>query len=401
MNTHAEFLVGCARRDITPPLEREVYLAGFSRNRQAHGVHDPLYAYALALKHGDTCLVLGALDLLGIARVYCQDIETRVRASVPGARVVLASTHTHHGPDTIGMWGPGALRSGVDKDYMASLETNVTEVILDALDNLQPAWLRCAETHVPHLVKNARDPEIVDDALTCLQFCRPQTTDVLATLMIYPCHPEVLWYDNTYITADYPGALRARVTRETDAPCIFFAGALGGMLTPAVKQHSFMEMHRMGETLAQAGLEALAPLKPHPIKTLTHRSREFTVPLTNPLFKFARLVRLLPRPMAEGGIVTTEVNLLTLGPVCLATGPGEVLPKLGLALKDQLRHQGVTLVGFIGLANDELGYILPQEDFVYPLNPFKPGEHYEETMSIGPLVGPRVMEALNTLISKL
>ena len=45
------------------------------------------------------------------------------------------------------------------------------------------------------------------------------------------------------------------------------------------------------------------------------------------------------------------------------------------------------MAGVICLANDELGYILPAEDFRFPLNPFKPGKHYEETNSISKEIG--------------
>ncbi len=47
----------------------------------------------------------------------------------------------------------------------------------------------------------------------------------------------------------------------------------------------------------------------------------------------------------------------------------------------------------------KVGYILPAEDFRYPLNPFRPGKHYEETMSIGKQMGPRVVEALRQLFA--
>jgi hypothetical protein len=96
--------------------------------------------------------------------------------------------------------------------------------------------------------------------------------------------------------------------------------------------------------------------------------------------------------------VTSEANCVNIGPVWLATGPGEVLPKLGLRVKAQLHEAGAPLAGFIGLANDELGYILPQEDFVYPGNPFSPEDHYEETMSVGPEAGPKLMAALEKIM---
>jgi hypothetical protein len=73
------------------------------------------------------------------------------------------------------------------------------------------------------------------------------------------------------------------------------------------------------------------------------------------------------------------------------------LPKMGLAFKAEMRRAGAGIAAVAGLTNDELGYILPQEDFVYPQNPFDPGEHYEETMSIGPEAGPRLAATVRHL----
>ncbi|NJC94875.1 MAG: hypothetical protein FIB03_00830 [Anaerolineae bacterium] len=75
-----------------------------------------------------------------------------------------------------------------------------------------------------------------------------------------------------------------------------------------------------------------------------------------------------------------------------------MLPKLGLQLKAWMKEAGAGVAGVIGLANDELGYILPEEDFKYPWNPFRPGKHYEETNSIGKGIAPSVMDGLKSLL---
>jgi hypothetical protein len=63
-----------------------------------------------------------------------------------------------------------------------------------------------------------------------------------------------------------------------------------------------------------------------------------------------------------------------------------------------MKAAGAQVPGVICLANDELGYILPAEDFRFPLNPFKPGKHYEETNSISKAIGPAVMQAVQSLL---
>ena len=88
------------------------------------------------------------------------------------------------------------------------------------------------------------------------------------------------------------------------------------------------------------------------------------------------------------------------GPLWAAAVPGELLPELGLALKADLRAAGAGAAAIVSLANDELGYILRPQDFRYPLNPLRPGKHYEETMSVGKTIGPAVMEAVRALIQE-
>jgi hypothetical protein len=387
--------IGYAQTVITPSLDRPVYLAGFGNNRRAVSVHDDLYARALALQEGPVTLVLVALDLLGFFRPDACAVASRV--AIPGVSILVASTHTHHGPDTMGLWGPDLKTCGVDPVYMQGLAEKTELAIRQAVKELQPAsGMKSGLVRVPGVAKNARNPGIVDEELTALQFLGTDGR-VLVSLFDFPCHPEVLWEHNTHITSDYPGVLRSQVEARTDAPCIFFSGALGGMMTPDVKDHSFEECEAMGTALARAGLDLLAGSAVVPADSLSLQKRLISVKLTNILYKLAFRRRLLPDVRDRAGQVQSEVNLVKVGKAWFATVPGELLPRLGLALKASLREAGGETVGVIGLANDELGYILPKEDFKYPLNPFRPGKHYEETNSIGKGIGPAVMRGVQDL----
>jgi hypothetical protein len=312
--------------------------------------------------------------------------------------VVIASVHPHHGPDTIGLWGPDDKTSGVDADYLSDLKNKIVDVILASLSNLKPASVSTTSVHVPGLAKNARNPKIVDDELTLAQFLNTENSP-LVTIFNFPCHPEVLFDHNHHITADYVGYLRDEVEKQTGAPCIFFAGGLGGMMTPDVKDHSFEEAEFMGKKLAEEGIKALSQVKGQK-SNVSLQKKEIAVKLTNPLYKIAFWRKLIPDTRNKNGQVESEVNLIKIGDLWLAAVPGELLPKLGLRVKAQLldASRGAGVAGIIGLANDELGYIIPVEDFKYPWNPFKPGKHYEETNSIGKEIAPKVMSALDELI---
>jgi hypothetical protein len=387
--------IGYAQKTITPSLDSPVYLAGFGNDRRAQTIHDDLYARALTLQVESVTVVLVALDLIGFFRPDVQDVIASVKR--PDAQIIIASTHTHHGPDTMGLWGPDDKTRGVDEMWMSTTKQIIVDVIHASLSTLKPASVKWTSVQVPGLIKNARNPEIVDDELTLLQFVTADNRP-LTTMMNYPCHPEVLWDKNPNITSDYVHTLREEVEKQTDAPCIFFSGALGGMMTPDVKDHSFEESEFMGKKLAGDGLAALSAVESNQLSMISLEKREIRAKLTNILYKLAFGRKLLPDVRDKKGYITTEVNLIRIGGLWLATVPGELLPKLGLQLKAWMKEAGAQVTGVIGLANDELGYILPVEDFKYPWNPFKPGKHYEETNSIGRDITPKVMNALQEII---
>ena len=306
-------LVGNSQTVITPNLRRPAYLAGFGQNRRAESVHDDLYAHALALEMGDTRVVLVALDLLGLGRGFCAEAERRLREAESDVDLVIACTHTHHGPDTIGLWGPDPSQPGVDAEYMASLMDTIVRVASEALASVRPATLRANSTKVAGVAKNARDPEIVDIELSCLQFVDAASADggaanggsvtVLATWLTFPCHPEVLWDDNPHITADYVAAMRETVASSTGAPCLATVGALGGMMTPDMPGHTFDDAQAMGITLGEAALAALADAKAKPCRRLSYRRRSEPVSMDNPLFQMAAQAGLVSELMDSAGQV--------------------------------------------------------------------------------------------------
>jgi hypothetical protein len=93
----------------------------------------------------------------------------------------------------------------------------------------------------------------------------------------------------------------------------------------------------------------------------------------------------------ESGSVNTEMHFLDIGgKLQILTNPGEALPKVGFALKELLKAKYKML---IGLACDEIGYILPKEDFGTPLY------SYESSMSLGPKTANILLQFCRKLVS--
>lgn len=386
---------GAAAVEITPSVGVSasnagdpVFLAGFGRDRRATGIHDPLFARALVLQQGATSVAIVALDLIGLPYERVLAIRRRI-TSVPGQNVIIACTHVHSGPDTIGLWGPSETKSGVDERYMAFLEGRVVEAVEKAAKAAVPVALRVGSATVPDsFVKNARDPMVQDKTVTVAQLVGEDRKTV-ATLVNYASHPEVMMGANREVTADFCGYTLRRIEAKLGGVGIYLNGALGGMVTPDVSEHSFFEAFRVGDGIAVAALRALTGRPAEPVTRLAVQSRTFTIPLENASFRMALVAGLLKGTLMDGAL-TTEVTRLDLGGVTLVTVPGELLPRPGLALRERMPGAYRMIVG---LGNDELGYILHPEDFDRDLY------RYERSMSVGREAWPRIEEALGQLLS--
>lgn len=385
-------IVGADARPITPDLSTDtVFLAGFDMDRPATAVHDDLMVRTVAISDGDgEPIVLSVCDLIGLTRVH----------SDKGRRVV-ACTHTHHGPDGLGFWGkPFEGVTGIDHAYLQRVRGIVAESQAAAVAAMEPASIMAGSVAVPELVKNLRNPTVLDDELSVVRAVRDDGS-VVATLLGYACHPEVVAADGTDVTADFPGHLCRSVEATVGGVAVFAVGALGGMQSPDTEVNTHEEAERFGRVLAEAAERALVGVDADPAPTLGFGRAEVVFRLENPLYTMGMELGLVPQAELRGEDGVSEVSLIRIGPAMLASVPGELFPELGLQLKASMRAAGATVPVVVGLADDELGYLVPAEDFVYPADYLDPGKQYEESFSAGPTVAPAVTAALTALIAQV
>src|SRR5262245_63356759 len=167
------------------------------------------------------------------------------------------------------------------------------------------------------------------------------------------------------------------------------------MLSPALEQRNADGVAAMSQAYAGAALEALAQSELAEVPKFEFRRATFSLPMTNPLFAKAQEIGVLRRRGLAEGQLTTTCAYVDLGPAQMITVPGELLPRLGFELKAALPGPCRLLVG---LADDELGYILPDDEFVAPADYMNPGAQYEESVSMGPRTGSLVLAAARELI---
>lgn len=379
--------VGAAAVKITPSLTRKVYIAGYSNNRPADSVHDDLWARALVLDDGRTRMAIVVCDLVGLSNYRVREIRKQIRA-VPADHVLIATTHVHSGPDTLGLWGANNFSSGIDPLYQSRLADKIAAVVATAAQEARPVRVAAGSVEVPDdLVHNSREP-IQDKTLTALRFT-DEAGQTVATTVHYGGHPEVS--KSNALTSDFVHYVREAVERRYGGVSLFLNGALGGMVTPKVKDHSLAEMERVGVGVGAAALAALGRAEPVEAASLHLQRRTVRLPLENLQFQVAAGARILDSGPLTGRELQSEVWRIDLGPISWITIPGEVLPRPALALKEKM--PGKYRMVFT-MANDEIGYILDPADFDRAL--YK----YEKSMSIGPKTWPLLWDAAIGLLGR-
>ena len=458
--------VGVAVRDITPDLSKydkfvdkngdglfkpadgdyfedtngngkvdAVWIAGFGNNRPAQGVHDPLWARAMAFENNGVRVVLVSIDSVGMFHHNIIDVRNRLNPALKVDQLMVSCTHDHEAPDTMGIWSVGLEKPYLrfDYAYLEQVKRAILEAAEEAVGKLQPAEAVLADVTVgpEGFVDDSRDPQVFDNVLHAARFVKPGTDETIATMMEWGCHPETLAGRNPYLTSDFVHNWREGVEKGVAEPkgapglggvCVYYQGMVGGLMNQLhttvphrngvdqYREESFDKAQALGDNLA---LVTLAALRGEGAFKMTDTRVAFAAKtfLVKPQAKFgiASFLRLV-HPGFFYGKVRTEVNAYRIGDIEILTVPGEMYPEIGnggvvapdgrdfpVAAQEvpPLREGMQAKMKMIfGLANDELGYIIPKSQWdVEPPFAFKGRAQYGEENSFGPESGPSVHKA--------
>ena len=384
------FQAGFAKEVISPKVH--VWMAGYDSLRRSHGVHDDLTARALVLKQGNEKLAMVSLDLIGLNRF---DIE-KIKAQVPGFRpdqILIACTHVHAGPDTMGVWGLPPLYSGQNKKYTATFGPAIARAIARAEAAAVPvsAWTAVYQMD-PTLMYNMNAGEPKDDTMGLMVF-KDDADKVVATLVNLTGHPEVLKKNNRMISADFPGVMYREVEKKYGGGCLLFNGALGSLISPVVELKptpDFADVEEMGIKAAAQVDKGMARLVREERPSIVHKMSLILVPVENKIFTILLRFRMIERDAYAGPSLLTEVNLIEIGSAQFVTFPGEAYPKQGLNIRKLQKPNSFQ----IGLADDELAYILYPEDY------YSERYKYEAGLCPGPQLAVEVEKALTELLKE-
>ncbi len=416
---------------------KKYYIAGYGENNPAKGVIDPQYAHALWLddNSGNGGHLFISLDIVGLLN---KDVNALKKAlseftEKTGCKTItVMSTHNHAGIDTMGIWGK-LPRTGKDRKFMTILFNAVITAACEAYKDRREGKLYLGTIEVPDMQEDIRTPVVYSKTLTRLRFVPNDKTREIYFLN-FASHSESLQGCNSLVSADFPCYLREKIRKETGAETIYGVGAIGGMISMEIEdEDKLRHENRLLESTRNIGYKladyALAikdekKLKPR----ISYIKQEFYVPVENPVLTIACQIGLLNAdayklPYSDKKVLKSEISYYEIDDLKVLMIPCELFPELAYGgylsedesaegLSPEINPEPLTEIAdnddllIFGLANDELGYVLPPNDFM--LNSDSPyldkaidrfgRRHYEETNSMGPETAAIIAENFKKVI---
>ena len=394
----AQWRVGASAAAMNP--EKGAFVAGHTLDRRFTGVHDDIHVKAVAVSDGRNSVVILSFDCIGLLHPQLMEIRRAVAGLVhepefDTARIVMSSTHTHSGPDVVGLWGPDRLHSGVDTAYLSRMVSIAARQVAQAWRARVPARADFGEAeHGEGWVYNISRPESLDRSLVTLRF-RDARGRAIATLTNFACHPTILDGATEEVSSDYVGGFYRRMDSAIGGVNMFLQGSIGGWVQPEHEAKTFESATFRGGGLADAVLRALKSSSSLPGRDIAFESSRLRLPVANPGFRMLAQAGVIRREIGDS--VETEVALFRIGKACFATHPGETVPGMSLRTRALLPAGGPKFV--MGLGMDALGYILDRAFFEG--DPRPPHSEYLCSMSVGPETSELVMKAIAGLAGRL
>ncbi len=355
----------------------------------------------------------------------------------------------------------------IDPEFYELMIDGASDAIVEAYNNKEAGDLYYFETagvgysernnnylddEYGYIFNKRYDMEGYQHVIACFKFVPYRKSSAPTVLANLGGHPTTINRETKLLSADYPNYIEYKMN-EKGINFMFIQGAqspisvnAGGVKTESILAEieteieadptakDYDEAKKLGYEFARIILDAEKNAKPvRPV--LNVRMKEVTVPLEYGLMELGTVSGLLgmtvvrDKSAPSGYSVISEVGYLEIGTdIVMLTVPGELIPQLvwgnvvdktqsytgtdwELEYTADIVGEGKTVL-VMGLCNDAIGYIVPDNDYA----PFiadslwntdlgeklwgKPQRHYEEMLSTGSKAGSTVIGALNSIVEE-
>lgn len=442
---------GSASLQTGDELDGKHYVGGslsFPKSKAATAIYDDQRVRVIAINDGSGrgTLIFAVIDGFGISSTDVRGIRKELADFAKANNIVginISVLHQHSCVDTFGMNGdlvkmifanPALnkinntfgtdykLLNGQNASFMKHLYDVTVDSVKEAVNSMTTGKMYYSEIEAGEYIRDKREPMVFDSKIHRFRFV-PDNGTKETWLCNMAIHAVGNGAAGTEITGDYP----YYIEQEVNKAGANFIQIQGAELAISSKHDSLnlpegtprLESLKIyGTTLGKLIVESneaeteVAPL-------LNYRMKEYYVPVTNQILEFAGRLGALTNTVVttddDNNVleVATELGYLEIGTkLAVAIIPGELEPAIAYggyldadhswtgtdfdypSLQDIVGTDKELLV--FGLMNDQIGYILEDNDYSSILSGVN-----EEIVATGNLAGSTTINAFEELIKSI
>ena len=442
---------GSASLQTGDELDGKHYVGGslsFPKSKAATAIYDDQRVRVIAINDGSGrgTLIFAVIDGFGISSTDVRGIRKELADFAKANNIVginISVLHQHSCVDTFGMNGdlvkmiftnPALNRinntfgtdykllNGQNASFMKHLYDVTVDSVKEAVNSMTTGKMYYSEIEAGEYIRDKREPMVFDSKIHRFRFV-PDNGTKETWLCNMAIHAVGNGAAGTEITGDYP----YYIEQEVNKAGANFIQIQGAELAISTKHDSLnlpegtprLESLKIyGTTLGKLIVESneaeteVAPL-------LNYRMKEYYVPVTNQILEFAGRLGALTNTVVTTDEnnnvleVATELGYLEIGTkLAVAIIPGELEPAIAYggyldadhswtgtdfnypSLQDIVGTDKELLV--FGLMNDQIGYILEDNDYSSILSGVN-----EEIVATGNLAGSTTINAFEELIKSI
>lgn len=442
---------GSASLQTGDELDGKHYVGGslsFPKSKAATAIYDDQRVRVIAINDGSGrgTLIFAVIDGFGISSTDVRGIRKELADFAKANNIVginISVLHQHSCVDTFGMNGdlvkmiftnPALNRinntfgtdykllNGQNASFMKHLYDVTVDSVKEAVNSMTTGKMYYSEIEAGEYIRDKREPMVFDSKIHRFRFV-PDNGTKETWLCNMAIHPVGNGAAGTEITGDYP----YYIEQEVNKAGANFIQIQGAELAISSKHDSLnlpegtprLESLKIyGTTLGKLIVESneaeteVAPL-------LNYRMKEYYVPVTNQILEFAGRLGALTNTVVTTDDdnhvleVATELGYLEIGTkLAVAIIPGELEPAIAYggyldadhswtgtdfdypSLQDIVGTDKELLI--FGLMNDQIGYILEDNDYSSILSGVN-----EEIVATGNVAGSTTINAFEELMESI
>lgn len=430
-------------------MDGKHYVGGslsFPSPKTVSAVYDDQRVRCVALNDGSGrgTVVFAVVDAFGLSNTDVAGIRAQLADYAKANNIVginIAVLHQHSCVDTFGMNGdllkmvftnPAAnvanklfgtdlkLLDGRNPEFMANLYNVTEQAVKTAVETMEEGKMYYSTADIEDLLREKRDPYVVDGDLHRFRFV-PADGSKETWIVDSPSHCVGNGAAGTEVTGDYPYYMEQIINKQENANFMMVLGAelaISSDYEPLNLPENYESIEGINayatELVRRLVEESTEEVEVAPL--LNFKMAQYYVPVTNQILLFAGKLGAISNTvvgldaMDREAEILTEIGYLELGTdIAVALVPGELEAAIAyggcLGADDSWTYEDFDypsmqeVVGedkkllVFGLMNDQVGYILPDNEFKSLLA----GEN-EEIVASGNKAGSNTIEAFISLM---